>query len=34
VMYGGTPLLIVQDLPRQAIEPTAAELAARESGHH
>jgi nucleotide-binding universal stress UspA family protein len=34
IMYGTTPLLIVQDLPRQAIEPTAAELAAREYGHH
>jgi nucleotide-binding universal stress UspA family protein len=34
IMYGTKPLLIVQDLPRQAIEPTAAELAAREFGHH
>jgi nucleotide-binding universal stress UspA family protein len=34
ILYGSTPLLIVQDLPRQAIEPTAAELAAREYGHH
>lgn len=34
IMYGNTPLLIVQDLPRQAIEPTAAELAAREHGRH
>ena len=34
ILYGNTPLLIVQDLPRQAIEPTAAELAAREFGHH
>jgi nucleotide-binding universal stress UspA family protein len=34
IMYGTTPLLIVQDLPRHAIEPTAAELAAREHGHH
>lgn len=34
IMYGNTPLLIVQDLPRQAIEPTAAELAAREYGRH
>jgi nucleotide-binding universal stress UspA family protein len=34
IMYGNKPLLIVQDLPRQAIEPTAAELAAREYGHH
>jgi len=28
-MHGTKPLLIVQDLPPQAIEPTAAELAAR-----
>jgi nucleotide-binding universal stress UspA family protein len=34
IMYGTTPLLIVQDLPRQAIEPSAAELAAREHGSH
>jgi nucleotide-binding universal stress UspA family protein len=34
ILHGSTPLLIVQDLPRQAIEPTAAELAAREYGHH
>jgi len=34
ILYGNTPLLIVQDLPRQAIEPTAAEMAAREFGHH
>ncbi len=34
ILYGNTPLLIVQDLPRHAIEPTAAELAAREFGHH
>jgi nucleotide-binding universal stress UspA family protein len=34
MLYGNTPLLIVQDLPRQAIEPTAAELAAREFGRH
>ncbi len=34
ILYGNTPLLIVQDLPRQAIEPTAAELATREFGHH
>ncbi len=32
IMYGNTPLLVVQDLPRQAIEPTAAELAAKEHG--
>ncbi len=34
ITYGNKPLLIVQDLPRQAIEPTAAELAAREYGRH
>ncbi len=34
ILYGNTPLLIVQDLPRHAIEPTAAELAAREFGRH
>jgi hypothetical protein len=33
-MYGTTPLLIIQDLPRQAIKPTTAELAAREHGSH
>ncbi len=32
ITYGNTPLLVVQDLPRQAIDPTAAELAAREHG--
>jgi len=34
ITYGNKPLLIVQDLPRQAIEPTAAELAVREYGRH
>jgi len=34
MMYGNKPLLIVQDLPRHAFEPTAAELAAREHGRH
>jgi len=34
IMYGTTPLLIVQDLPRQAIKPSTAELAAREYGRH
>jgi nucleotide-binding universal stress UspA family protein len=34
IMYGNKPLLIVQDLPREAIEPTAAELAAREFRRH
>jgi nucleotide-binding universal stress UspA family protein len=30
--YGTTPLLVVQDLPEDRIEPTRAELAAREQG--
>jgi len=34
ILYGDKPLVIVQDLPRQAFEPTAAELAAREFGRH
>jgi nucleotide-binding universal stress UspA family protein len=34
IMYGATPLMIIQDLPRQAIKPTTAELAAREHGTH
>ncbi len=34
IAFGSTPLLIVQDLPRQVIEPTAAELAVREYGRH
>ncbi len=34
ILYGNKPLLIVQDLPRHAIEPTAAELAVREFGRH
>ncbi len=34
ILYGSKPLLVVQDLPREAIEPTAAELAAREPGRH
>jgi hypothetical protein len=34
ILYGNKPLLIVQDLPRQEIEPTAAELAVREFGGH
>ncbi len=34
ILYGDKPLVIVQDLPRQAFEPTTAELAAREFGHH
>jgi nucleotide-binding universal stress UspA family protein len=34
VVYGGTPLLILQDLPTDRIEPTQAEIAARETGGH
>lgn len=34
ITYGNKPLLIVQDLPRQEIEPTAAELAVKEHGRH
>ncbi len=34
ILYGNKPLLIVQDLPRAVIEPTAAELAVREYGRH
>jgi nucleotide-binding universal stress UspA family protein len=34
IMYGTRPLLIIQDLPADAIAPSAAELAAREYGHH
>lgn len=33
IAYGTTPLLIVQDLPQQEIEPTQAELAAHETGN-
>lgn len=32
ITYGTTPLLIVQDLPQNKIEPTRAEVAAREHG--
>ncbi len=32
IAYGSTPLLIVQDLPRDRIEPSLAELAAQERG--
>lgn len=32
ITYGTTPLLIVQDMPAESIEPTEAELAARERG--
>jgi nucleotide-binding universal stress UspA family protein len=34
VVYGGTPLLILQDLPTDRIKPTQAEIAARETGGH
>jgi nucleotide-binding universal stress UspA family protein len=32
IAYGSTPLLVMQDLPSESIEPTAAEVAARETG--
>jgi nucleotide-binding universal stress UspA family protein len=32
IVYGSTPLLILQDLPTNRIEPTQAEIAARETG--
>jgi nucleotide-binding universal stress UspA family protein len=32
IVYGSTPLLILQDLPTNRIEPTRAEIAARETG--
>jgi len=34
IVYGSTPLLILQDLPTNRIEPTRAEIAARETGGH
>jgi nucleotide-binding universal stress UspA family protein len=34
IVYGNTPLLILQDLPTDQIEPTPAEIAARETGGH
>jgi nucleotide-binding universal stress UspA family protein len=34
IVYGSTPLLILQDLPTNRIELTQAEIAARESGGH
>ena len=34
IVYGSTPLLILQDLPTNRIEPTQAEIAARETGGH
>jgi nucleotide-binding universal stress UspA family protein len=34
IVYGSTPLLILQDLPTNRIEPTQAEIAARETGRN
>jgi nucleotide-binding universal stress UspA family protein len=34
IVYGSTPLLILQDLPANRIELTRAEIAARETGSH
>jgi nucleotide-binding universal stress UspA family protein len=34
IVYGSTPLLILQDLPTDRIEPTRAEIAARETRGH
>jgi nucleotide-binding universal stress UspA family protein len=34
IVFGSTPLLILQDLPFNGIEPTKAEMAAREKGSH
>jgi nucleotide-binding universal stress UspA family protein len=34
IVYGSTPLLILQDLPTNLIEPTRAEISARETGGH
>ena len=34
IVYGSTPLLILQDLPTNGFEPTQAEIAARETGGH
>jgi nucleotide-binding universal stress UspA family protein len=34
IVYGSTPLLILQDLPTNRIEPTQAEIAAQETGSH
>ena len=34
IVYGSTPLLILQDLPTNRIEPTQAEIAARATGSH
>jgi nucleotide-binding universal stress UspA family protein len=34
IVYGSTPLLILQDLPTNRIEPTRAETAVQETGGH
>lgn len=34
IVYGSSPLLILQDLPVNRIEPTRAEITARETGGH
>ncbi len=34
IVFGSTPLLILQDLPFDRLEPTKAEIAAREKGTH
>jgi len=34
IVYGSTPLLILQDLPTNRIEPTQAEIATKETGGH
>jgi nucleotide-binding universal stress UspA family protein len=34
IVYGSSPLLILQDLPTNQIEPTLAEMVAREAGGH
>ena len=34
IVYGSTPLLILQDLPANGIEPTQAEISDRESAGH
>jgi nucleotide-binding universal stress UspA family protein len=32
IAYGTTPLLVLQDLPQERIEPSPAEIAAKERG--
>jgi nucleotide-binding universal stress UspA family protein len=34
IAYGTTPLLVIQDLPSEQIEPTLAEIVSREQGGH